>query len=438
MHLTAVTTFLKQMDELATAKTLLDTFAKYANGLEQFDELGMLYEKIKCYHDSLAMLQKCMSIANNDQLYNIRANMAKVYNHLNDPHKSLIYSGVNLELNPGDPDTTMEQSFSYYLMGNGEKSYDMQRELLSKDVPNEIKKRIMFNMGTFQMERGQFKEGLRNMIMGGRGLGIWPPSKRPYPKWDGNPTDSTIIVYAEAGMGDEIINVRFMHELKKRGYDAIYVSLRKDLAALFSRSGINAVDPSVSLDPIGDYVYIEAMSLPIYLELDAGDLWSGPYLTADPGRVELWRGKLPERFLTVRWSGNPYYDQDLHRFIDRETLVNGLSTLGLPLVSLQIDKKGSDPRLIDVDVQTWDDTLAIQQLALHNITSCTSTAHSAGAAGYPTVVLPPIATYYPWVSMRDSIHSWWYGDSTVAFPQRKHKNWEDSVALAVDHVRRSL
>lgn len=438
MHLTAVVSFLKQVDELATAKTLLDTFAKYANQLEQFDELGMLYEKVKCYPESLNMLQRCMTIANNEQMYGIRANLSKIYNHMNDPQKSLIYSDVNFELNPEDPDTIMEQSFSYYLMGDGAKSYEMQNELLSKSVPEEIKKRIMFNMGSFQMERGEFKEGIRNMIMGGRGLGIWPPSKKSYPKWDGNATDKTIVIYAEAGMGDEIINVRFMNELKRRGLKAMYVSLRKDLAEMFSHAGIDAVDKSVNLDPTEEYVYLEAMSLPIYLGLDAADLWQGPYLHAKPEYIEKWKKLLPEKFLTLRWSGNPYYDQDLHRFIDRDVLVGGFSDLGLPMVSLQIDKKGEDARLIDVDIETWDDTLAIQHLALFNITSCTSTAHSASAAGFPTVVLPPIATYYPWLSMRDEEHSWWYGDHTVVYPQRKHKDWQESVSKAVDHVKRHL
>lgn len=438
MHLTAVVKFLKQMDELQTAKTLLDTFAKYANSIQHYDELAMLYQETKCYDDSLKMLHKCMTIANDAEMYNIRANMSKVLNHSNDPHKALEYSKMNLEMNPTNYDTVMEISFSYYLMGEKETSYQIQNELLTKDISEELKKRIMYNMGTFQMERGQFKEGIKNMIMGGRGLGIWPPMKKPFPKWDGNPTNKKLIIYGEAGIGDELINVRFMNELKKRDIDATWVSIRKDLSNIFTYSGIKSIDSSVNLDPTEEYVFLEAMSLPIILGLEESELWNGSYIKPKQQYIDKWKDILPEKFITLRWSGNPYYDQDLHRFIDKDVLVNKFSQFNLPMISLQIDKKNSDSRLIDVDIESWDDTLAIQYLAKVNITSCTSTAHSAGAMNVNNIVIPPIATYYPWLTMKDDIHSYWYGDNTVLFPQKNHKNWIDPVNQAAEYLEKII
>jgi tetratricopeptide (TPR) repeat protein len=438
MHLTAIVGFLKQFDELETARNLLYTFEKYANSLEQYDELGMLYEKVKDYESSLRMLKKCAAIANNQQMYQIRCNLAKVYNHMNEPQKALDYLYINMEQNPKDGDMKMEESFSHYLLGDSVKSYEIQNELLDKDIPEEMKKRIMYNMGTFQMERGEFKSGIRNMILGGRGIGIWPPAKKPYLKWTGEITDKTLLVYAEAGIGDELINIRFMNELKKRGQKAIWIGFRKDLVDLFVSNGYNAIHNSVQLDPTEEYVYIESMSLPIYLDLDTHQLWDGPYLKPTQESLDKWKTLLPEKFITTRWSGNPYYDQDLHRVVDKDLLLEGLSKFNLPLISLQIDQKQADSRLIDVEIENWQDTLAIQYLAEYNVTSCTSTAHSAAAMDVKTVILPPIAAYYTWVPLAENNHSYWYGKNTKVFCQKKHKNWQETIDLAINHIKENI
>jgi tetratricopeptide (TPR) repeat protein len=438
MHLTAIISFLKQTDELEAARQLLRTFEKYAKSLEQYDELAMLYEKVKDYPGSIRMLHKCVSIANNQQLYKIRCNFAKVYNHMNEPEKALEHIHLNMETDPSDDDMRMEESFSYYLLGDSVKSYEIQNGLLEKPIPEELKKRIMYNMGTFQMERGNFKDGIRNMILGGRGIGIWPPAKKPYPKWTGEHTDKTILIYAEAGIGDEMINIRFMRELEKRGLKAMWIGFRKDLVDFFVDNGYNAIHNSVQLDPNEEYVYIESMSLPIYLGLDTDQLWSEPYLKPAQEYIDKWKAILPEKFITVRWSGNPYYDQDLHRVVDKKLLIDNLEQFQLPLISLQIDEKNVDLRLKEYDIQSWQDTFAIQYLASFNVTSCTSTAHSAAAMDVKTVILPPIAAYYTWVPLAENNHSYWYGKNTKVFCQKKHKNWQETIDLAVEHLKENL
>ena len=176
MHLTAVVEFLRTTDELKTAKELLNTFAKYARSIEQYDELGMLYEKIKAYPESVKMLEKCLATAPHpQQLKAVRSNLSKVYNHVNDPDKSLFYSNLNLEMNPNDYEARMEQTFSYYLRGDYDKSNEIQIELLKDpNLPDNVKKRITFKMGTFEMMNGNFKEGLFKMVMGGKdSKGVW-------------------------------------------------------------------------------------------------------------------------------------------------------------------------------------------------------------------------------------------------------------------------
>ena len=432
-----VITFLKQTDELKTGEILLDSFSKYARTLAQYDELAKFYEMIKSYHKSLKMLEKCLVLGETpDQLYSIRANLAKVYNHINDPEKSLLYSGINLQINSDDSEAKMEQSFSHYLLADYATSFQIQSNLLvSPDASPEVKDRITFNMGTFEMANGNFKSGIFKMIMGGKKIGIWPHIKRPYNKWDGKFTEKTVLVFAEAGIGDELANIRFMREFQKRGINAVWVSSADDRNEFYRSNGFICVNPS-EISTVDEYVYCESMTLPVLFDLELHELWDTAYLTPKKEYIDKWKSVLPEKFITIRWSGNPYYDQDLHRSLDYELLVCSLAEFNIPLVSLQIDHaKINDKRVIDVDIKTWDDTIAIQHLAHLNITSCTSTAHSAGASAAKCVVLPPIATYYQWLHLRDGDFSQWYGDNLKVFPQTKHKSWKEPIDKTVELLR---
>lgn len=429
MHLTEVVNFLNEANEIDAAKNLLKTFEKYAVSIVQYDEIGMLYQKVKAYHDSLRMLEKCNELVSDPiQKKAVKANMAKVYNHLNEPLKSIECSEYNLKLNPNDYEARMEKAFSYYLYGDSEISYKIQNELLEDpNLPIKTRNFITFNMGTFDMQRGDYKNGLRKTIMKGKEIGLWKPVKVPYIKWDGKPTDKELLVYAEAGIGDEIINIRFMKHIKEMGIKAYWVGHRKYTNDLFRRNGYDVISLK-DIDPTKKYVYAEAMTLPIVMGLDKGDFWKGSYLTPDEKYVEKWRQILPERFTTLKWSGNPLYDQDLHRSVDLKDLIELAKYINLPYVSLQIDdNKYSGDNIINVDIESWEDTLAIQYLAEINITSCTSTAHSASAIGAKTYVLPPICTYYPWISLKEDNSSYWYSDMTKVFAQTKHRDWSDPI-----------
>lgn len=435
MHLIAVIDFLKKVNELKLAKQLLDVFANYSSTVDQYDELGMLYEKIHEYSKSLEMLEKCYnSTSNSNQLYSIRSNFAKVYNHLNEPLKSLYYSNLNLEVNPFDNEAKMEQSFSYYLYGDFKKSWEIQNKLLQDPTLTEsVKNRIIFNMGSFDMENGLFKQGMEKMILGGKKIGIWPPIKKSFEQWNGEVTNKTLLIYAEAGIGDQIIHIRFMNELKKRNINAIWIGGHDAIREVFKFNGFNVIDSDKILDPFEEYIYTDSTSLPVLLKLDMHKLWQNPYLTIPLEYINKWKTLLPKEFITIRWNGNPYYDQDLHRGVPFELLYNTVKNnipQNVDIVSLQIDEnKQERENLINVNIENWFDTMAIQYLALTNITSCTSTAHSAGAIGANCIVLPPICTYYPWVYLKENKNSYWYGTNLKVFVQSKWRNWDEPMNL---------
>lgn len=433
-----VVEFLSKKDELKAAKTLLDAFSRHSYILPQFDELGMLYKKVKAYPESLEMIKKCEKcIDDPKQILQVYSNYAKVYCNMNCPDEAIHYTNMILDVFPNDQDALMENAFAHYLKNDTQKSYEIQKSLLESSILEDTRKRLLFNMGTFDIMHGHFKSGIKKLVTIGRDIKIYPTISSKFPRWNGNlDTKSKVAVYAESGIGDEIINIRFMKRFQKHGIEAVYVGFREDLVNVFIRNGFNAVLGDKDLS--GDYVMCETMSLPYLLDIDEDDLWHGPYLQPDPKYIEKWKTKLPEKFMTVRWSGNPYYDHDLHRVIDSKNMIDTFSKYNIPLVSLQIDEKNIDPRLLVPEIESWEDTLAIQYLAWMNITSCTSTGHSASAMNVPCIVMPPIATYYTWLHLKEDKSSWWYSNNTRIYRQEKHKDWSGSFTLACEHIEEKL
>jgi len=436
MHLHAVTDFLQQVNEHSAAVNLLDTFYKYAAILPQYAELAELYGKFHEYEKSLHLIDRCLQENLTwDQEAALRKNKASTCNKLNMPELALAAIQPVLERDPFNADARLEQSFSYYFLGDYAKSKEILEKLNNDPtLPDAVRAVVSYNLATHRLYEGNFKEGLRQLVTFGKELGIWPPLSKPYPRWNGEKTSATILVFAEAGIGDQFLHCRFMFDLKDQ---AIWVGGNSDVRSILARHGVKTVVNEQELDTLGDYIYTESSLLAVLLEKEQTELWQAPYLAPMEEYIRKWQDRLPARFITLRWSGNPHYEQDLHRSIPSNDLVSAVRAgSSLPIVSLQIDtNQWQGDGVITPSIDSWEDTLAIQSLASLNITSCTSTAHSAGAIGANTIVLPPIATYYPWIDLEHGRLSYWYNENLEVFPQIHWRDWSIPLQKVTDIVR---
>ncbi len=412
----------KTLNNLNDAKIFLCIASKNSKNLITLDRIGYLQSEIKDYIGSIETLKKCLSITSDkNSRYAINANMAKIYNHSNEPQLSLNHSNSNLK-EAFDYDTLMEISFSYYLMGNYQESEKRMRELFSrKNVPDVIKDRVAYNLGSYDLEHGDFKKGLLGFIDVGHKIKIWPESKVPYlPAWKGEDLNNKkLIIHSEGGIGDEIITVRFIEDIKQRGGHPIWIAHNKHLKEVFDRNGIETVMSIKQIDT-KDAIQCQAMYLPILLNLDKQDVTRSKYLTPSDEYIEKWKKILPEgKKLAVKYSGNPYYDQDLHRSIPKEFIEN-IEFDGTK-INLQLEPELFIEGMFNAGeyIENIEDTLAILWLCDDLVTSCTSIAHMNGAIGKRGVVCPPIACYYVWLG--DAI---WYESMTVV-RQKKHRSWDD-------------
>jgi hypothetical protein len=326
---------------------------------------------------------------------------------------------------------TRKLSFSYYLQAKPEKSEQLLRELASDPgTPDEVCGRVLFNLGSYDLDHGDFKKGIRGFIGVGHQIGIWKELNLPLKKCTSLDGVKKLAVIAEGGIGDEVINVRFMKMLAARGVEAVWVSGREDLCRIFERNGVKTCRSVRELD--SSWSYVQAMSLPILLDLDRNELDVGVYLTPDEGCVQKWKERVGERRkfrVGVKWSGNPMYEQDLHRTLPIADVVKELRGYDVELYSLQIE--GCDGVDVDYDltgdIKSYEDTLALMSLMDVVVTSCTSVAHVAGAAGLNVIVMPPLATYYTWLGPKSAeLKSDWYSTVTV-IRQNEWRDWSKVI-----------
>lgn len=415
----------KQKNNLSDAKTFLKIASDNCYDLLVMDHIAQLQNEIKDYFGSVESLHRCISLSNNpNQLYSIRANLAKMYNNLNDPDSSMIYSKANLEIQK-DYDALMELSFSHYLKGDYKTSEKMMREfLLDEDLPEEIKGRIHYNLGTYDLEKGKFKEGLFGFIHVGHEIGIWPNTQfTDVPVWDGkSQPGKTLLIHSEGGIGDELINVRFVENVKKMGMNPIWLSNHNDLVEVFNRNGIISCLNNETIDK-SNCVQCMGMYLPLLLDLEETEVWEKPYLKPSEKYLEKWRKILPPgKKLALKWSGNPHYDQDLHRSIPLE-IIEQIEYDGTK-INLQLEPELFQENMFNAGqhINNIEDTLAILWLCDDLLTSCTSVVHMNGSMGKKGIVCPPIASYYVWLGCEGKSH--WYDSNLNVYRQKEHKNWD--------------
>ena len=250
-----------------------------------------------------------------------------------------------------------------------------------------------------------------------------------------------MVVYAEAGIGDEIINVRFMKHLKDMGINAYWYTAtqegqkgtndRPGLTELLVKNNVPVITDLKEVEHLDDKYWTYSMRLPIYLNCEYKDLWYGPYLKACPDFVKKWELKGKKLKVGVRWRGAPHYEQDLHRSYKLKLLYEAVGGMDAEFHSLQkgdgVEELEDFPGIIDhsSELNTLEDTMALINNLDFIITSCTSVLHMAGSQGKKAYLLVPISAYYPWCHTGDK--SPWYGDNLTLLRQEKPRSWAEPM-----------
>jgi tetratricopeptide (TPR) repeat protein len=431
-----ITKFLDNHKETEQAVTLLETFASHAWQFEEYNDIAQCFFKIKVYKQALEYGELALTTAyTNERMYVARANLINIANHYNYPEKALELIKIQESVFDGDQQTRLEKAFAYFLMNDRDSAEAiLLKELERDDLTEETETKIKFNLGTYKLWRDEFQEGLKGFLLEGEKLDYWRKSKLPFRFWDGGVMPGrNIILYAEAGIGDEIINIRFMKHLKDVGMNPIWFSDRKDLVEIFNANGFNATSDKSKIMQLDNPVWTYPMSVPIYLGLEYKDLWDGPYINSLPEYDDKWAWMKESTKLKVglRWEGNPDYDQDLHRSVPLEQIMYEIGDCGAEFYSLQRDtgveqlEFFSEITDLSDQLETFKDTLSVIQNLDIVITSCTSIAHAAAAMGKRVIIFVPISAYYTWSHSTEQ--SPWYGENVTLLRQKSPRTWDEPL-----------
>lgn len=273
--------------------------------------------------------------------------------------------------------------------------------------------------------------------------------KTSKPAWNGEAFNGCLYIWAEQGIGDQILHASMLKNLSSFPQKKI-ISVDKKLLRLFQRSfpDLHFIDKNSSL-PESEYdQQIPLASLGQFLRKDLtcfrGN--SAPYLKSHSLlNVELNSGK--KVVCGIAWSStNAFVGK--HKSMELMDLSNILQLRDVEFVSLQYGDTKQEIDLVGkalhVEIRSVegvdlyndiDSMLAVIDACDIVITTSNSTAHLSGALGKETILLLPfsVGKFWYWHELNEA--SLWY-PSVKVFKQLKQGDWSDPVIRARNYLEK--
>lgn len=256
------------------------------------------------------------------------------------------------------------------------------------------------------------------------------------PGWEAQPlAGRTLLVYAEQGLGDEIMFASCLPDvLRAAGH--VIVECDPRLGALFGRSFPNATVLGRKRER--DNRWLEALPRKPDLQVAIGSLplryrrrkedfpAHGGYLSADPEKVARWRSWLdtlgPGRKIGLSWRGGLAKTGRVRRSVDLPALASVLKTPGFRFVSLQYGPVADDLARLERQhgmrvehrqdaIDDYDETAALMSALDGVLSVCTAVVHLAGALGRRVLVLAPYSAEWRYGMSGETLP--WYPSATV-------------------------
>ncbi len=266
------------------------------------------------------------------------------------------------------------------------------------------------NRALVRLKQGEFALGWADYESRKRVGKEHAPRKFPFPEWNGGPlADRTVLVYAEQGLGDQIMFASCVPDLARVAKHCV-VECAPKLKALFTRSFsaatvVSAREPkALQQIPAIDF-HVALGSLPMHFRNSVEQFPAHHgYLRADPERVAAWRGRLdalPGALkVGISWRGGMKSTRRSVRSLPLEDWGPVLRAKDVDFVSLQYTECRDDlerlARESGIRVHHWqeaiddyDETAALVSALDLVVSVQTAVVHLAGALGRPVWVMLP-------------------------------------------------
>jgi tetratricopeptide (TPR) repeat protein len=375
------------------------------------------------------------------------ANLGLMYlSRVGDPQLAQRYFERALALDPSSIETQANLGLALEEQGRVDAALAHYDKLIAAwPAVNEYR----WNRGLALLANGDYARGwddyeMRNARGRGTGERVFP-----FPAWRGEELrpGASLLVFAEQGLGDEIMFASCLPDLLVRGINCV-IECDVRLAKLFARSFPAAKVHGAARDGnrrwLADYPRIEAQcgigSLPRWLRRGVTEFPAhAGFLKADADRVAQWRARLAhvaaKSKVGISWrGGNPSTRGDL-RSVPPHQLAPMFEMQRVTFVNLQHDVRDALAEFTALRCATMvnfaDALNDIEELAAllaaldHIVTVDNSVAHLAGALGCKTRIM--LAHSADWRWLRAGVTCTWY-PSVALIRQRVPGDWTSVVA----------
>jgi tetratricopeptide (TPR) repeat protein len=264
------------------------------------------------------------------------------------------------------------------------------------------------------------------------------------PDWRGIKSEQRLFIWAEQGLGDQILYGSILSELQNFPNNKI-ISVDKKLIPVLQRSfsSYQFIDKTELLPEDLYDEQIPICSLGQFFRKDVADFKNTayPYLVDDPIKTQRIKSSPPfsnQKTCGISWSSaNQKVGKD--KSVSLEDLLPILSTNDIQFVNLQygdtteevanLQEKHQQSLYSVPEIDIFNDidgVLSIISACDLIITTSNSTAHLAGALGKETLLLTPYSVGKFWYWHDINGVSLWY-PSVRVFPQIAQGEWADPI-----------
>ena len=425
------------------ALALMPEFAQALNNLGiSLNELNKQKEAVESYRKALSIIPDYTHAHNN---------LGIALNALNQLDDAIESYARALDLDPNFADAHFNLGVTLENQNKHDEAKASYKKAIAVD-PNYAQ--AHWNLARFYLQYGDFALGWKEYEWGVQVEDARPHAQAQHLEcaaWQGEPLQGkSILVYAEQGVGDEILFSNCIPDLLKQSPKQIYLECDPRLEALFARSfpdvQVCGIDREQDHSWVGDKAfldfYIPIGSLPkIFRNHKDHFPAQKSFLIADTKKQAALRSDYIQmshkKYLVgISWqSGNKTVGEE--RSIALAQLHPLLSNPNCQFINLQYGNvkaelsaykaKSSHRIFSDTNINPLEnlDTFSAQVAALDLvITIDNSTAHVAGALGVPAWVLLPYDANWRWQNAGDN--SLWYS-SVRLFRQSNPEDWDGLV-----------
>ena len=411
--------------------------------VEAFVETGLLYFLNGELNTAIEYFEGALKIDPNS--YDAWTNLGVVLKEMGnfyDAHKK--YSHAIL-LDSNNPNAFANRGVLLHVLGQFEDALvDLDRAIeLSPNLATSHVSRgqLLLTLGAYELGWNEFEWRWQYL----RENQLNTSRYHDYPLWSGRESlvGKTILLYAEQGLGDSLQFSRYVSLVAQLGGKVIF-ECEPPLYELFkSLEGVAHLIMQGEIVPSFDF-QCPLMSLPRVFRTTLDSIpVNGPYLYADPIKIEGWRMRLGPKSrprVGLVWSGGFRPGQpELWSVNKRRNLplisLKSLSNMPIDFISLQkgaqaeaelkklVEDNWEGPIIANHvnDLNDFSDTAALIANLDLVISVDTSTAHLCAALGRPTWILNRYDTCWRWLLERAD--SPWY-PSVKLYRQQALGQWD--------------